>query len=174
MLERANLINSLSDEIKIENLRKNWMSHDARAQMAIVREFGWEKGNRLNKTIISEMGKVMMFRLINALNLPRVKNINDLYNICITAMEFYYPPPSMSYRFEYVSEDELLGIVEKCAIIEQVKRLKITNYYECGCFAMRSGWYQALNLNVTEQCISCIKDGGNQCKVAIKVRKWDK
>ncbi|MFW9938341.1 MAG: hypothetical protein ACFFD5_11880 [Candidatus Thorarchaeota archaeon] len=174
MIERVNLINSLSEESKIEILRKNWMSHDARAQMAIVREFGWEKGNKLNKMIISEMGKVMMFRLINALNLPKVKNINDLYNICITAMEFYYPPPSMSYRFEYVSENELLGVVEKCAVIEQVKKLKVTDDYECGCFNMRSGWYKALGLDVKEECLSCIKDGANQCNIRVKVRNWNK
>ncbi|MFX0043764.1 MAG: hypothetical protein ACFE8L_12705 [Candidatus Hodarchaeota archaeon] len=167
-----NLINSLSNETKIEILRKNWMSHDARAQMAIVREFGWEKGNQLNKMIIFEMGKVMMFRLINALNLPKVKDVNDLFNICLTAMEFYYPPPSMSYKFEYVSENELLGIVEKCSVIEQVKKLRVLDHYECGCFSMRSGWYKALNVDIEEVCLSCIKDGDNQCRVALKVKKW--
>ncbi|MFX1322952.1 MAG: hypothetical protein ACFFAQ_15045 [Promethearchaeota archaeon] len=174
MIERVNLIGSLSNETKLEILRKNWMSHDARAQMAIVREFGWEKGNKLNKMIILEMGNVMMFRLINALNLPKVEDVNDLFNICLTAMEFYYPPPAMSYRFEYISENELLGIVEKCSVIEQVKKLRVSDYYECGCFSMRSGWYKALNVDVEEECLSCIKDGDNQCRIALKVKRWNK
>ncbi len=62
---KANLLSSVNNEKKIEILRKNWMSHEARYQMAIVRELGWEKANNINKTVIYEIGKVMMYRLMN-------------------------------------------------------------------------------------------------------------
>jgi len=165
-------LDSLSDKQRIDILRKNWMSHDARAQMAIVKAFGWEKANKLNKKIIAEMGKVMMHRFANALKIFQVKNLQDLHDICLAAMEFYYPPPSMQYEFQKVSDSELLGIVKNCAVIEQVKSLGVENNYECGCFAMRSGWYKALGVDAEEQCLTCIKDGDEQCRVLIKVKKW--
>ena len=165
-------LDSLSDIQKIDILRKNWMSHDARSQMAIVQAFGWEKANKLNKKIIAEMGKVMMHRFVNALKITQVKNLQNLHDVCLAAMELYYPPPSMLYEFQKVSDSELLGIVKNCAVIEQVKRLGVENNYECGCFAMRSGWYKALGLDAEEECLTCIKDGDKECRVLIKVKKW--
>lgn len=173
MEEQVNLLDSLTDEKRIEILRKNWMSHDARSQMIIVQEFGWEKGNRLNKKIILEMGKVMMYRLINALKFSKVRNIEDLYKICSTAMQFYYPPPSMSYEFQKISDHKLLGIVKKCAVIEQVKKIGVEKDYECGCFSMRSGWYKALKVEVEEECLSCIKNDDEECKILLKVKNWN-
>jgi hypothetical protein len=172
MKKQVNLLDSLSDKKRIEILRKNWMSHDARSQMAIVREFGWEKGNKLNKKIIAEMGKVMMYRFVNALTFSNVKNVQHLHDVCIAVMEFYYPPPSMSYEFQKVSDNELLGIVKQCAVIEQVKRIGMEKFYECGCFAMRSGWYKALGVDVKEECLSCMKNGDNECKILLKVKNW--
>jgi hypothetical protein len=167
-----NLLNSLDDKTRIEILRKNWMSHDARSQMAIVQEFGWEKGNKLNKSIIKEMGKIMMYRLMNALGIKEVKDISRFYNICSTALNFYYPPPAMSYNFQNISDKELIGVIEKCSAIENVKKLGVENSYECGCFSMRSGWYKALGVKVQEDCLSCMKDGDKECKIVIKIKKW--
>lgn len=168
----GDLLSSINDKERIEILRKNWMSQDARCQMGIVQEFGWEKGNKLNKAIISDMGKVMMYRLMNALEIKDVKDINELYNICYAAVKFYYPPPAMMYKFYIISDLEMLGVIEKCSVIENVKKIGVEEDYECGCFSMRSGWYKALGVKIQETCKSCIKDGDNECKIILKVKKW--
>ncbi len=173
MDQNVDLLNLITNEKKIEILRKNWMSHDARAQMAIVREFGWQKGNKLNKSIIHEMGKVMMYRLMKALNITIVSNIEELYNICSAAMELYYPPPYAYYKFQKISDKELMGIVERCPIIDNVKKLGVSNLYECGCFALRSGWYKALGVPINEEALSCIKNGDSGCKIALRVGTWN-
>ena len=170
----VSLLNSISNEKKIEILRKNWTSHDARWEMGVVREFGWEKGNKLNKEIIGEMGKVMMYRLVNALNFPKVKNIDDLILICSTTVEFYYPPPNMSYEFEKISENEALAIVKKCPIIEQVKKIGVTEFYECACLSMRAGWYKALGLKVKEELLTCIKNDEEVCNIKLSTKGWSK
>lgn len=166
------LLKLLSDDNKIEILRKNWISHDAKAQMAIVREFGWEKGNKLNKEIIKEMGKVMMYRLKNALKISKIQNTDEFIAICSAAVEFYYPPPYMYFEFKIKSEDEMLAVIKKCPIINQVNKIGVTNFYECGCFSLRSGWYKALGLEIEEIVTSCIKNGDAECNIIIKVRKW--
>ena len=171
---KASLLSSVNNKMKIEILRKNWMSHEARYQMAIVRELGWEKANNINKTVIYEMGKVMMYRLMNALKISHVDNIDNFKDICITTQEFYYPPPTFSVHFDRESDTSLSGSVEKCGIIENVKRLGVSDQYECGCFAMRSGWYKALGMDVEEKLGNCIKNGANACQITIFVKKWSK
>ncbi len=173
MNQRINLLKKLSDKKKIEILRKNWMSQDAKSQMAIVSEFGWEKGNKINKQVIGEMGKVMMYRFKNALDVKIIKNPDDLINLISTMVEFYYPPPNMVYEFEKISDCQILAIVKKCPIIEQVKSIGVSDFYECGCFEMRKGWYKALKLKAKEECLACIKQGESECKIMIDVSKWN-
>ena len=114
MEEIKNFTGQIPDKKKIEIIRKNWMSHDAKSQMTIVREFGWEKGNKINKQVIQEMGKTMMQRLLNTLEIKKVTNMTDLLNYCYTAMNLYYPPPSMVYELKKLSETEAIGKITKC------------------------------------------------------------
>jgi hypothetical protein len=120
------------------------------------------------------MGKVMMHRLMNALGNPEVKNIEELEAVCSAAMNLYYPPPTFVYRFERLSNTSLLGVIEKCAILENVKKAGVTDFYECGCFAMRSGWYEALGAEVKEELGKCLKRGDKTCEIVLKVNKWRK
>jgi len=172
----SNTINlsMIDDTKKIDILRKNWMSHDARTQMVIVREFGWEKGNQLNKQIISEMGKTMMLRLMNAFGISQISNINEFKAICLAACEFYYPPPSMEYKFEILSDTKVLAIIKKCQSYDNVMKLGVSRFYECGCLAMRSGWYNALNMDVDEELVECLIKGDPTCKIMIRIKKWVK
>ncbi|MBD3342385.1 MAG: hypothetical protein GF353_25010 [Candidatus Lokiarchaeota archaeon] len=172
MIETEDLSKEINDNKKIEILRKNWMSHDARAQMAVVQEFGWEMGNKINKNVMRDIGRTMMYRFMNAVGVKKVHNISDFLTICMSAMKFYYPPPHMNYEFDIISKNEVLGTVKQCAAIQQVKKLGVTNSYECGCFAMRFGWYKALGIKANENCLSCIKDGDSNCKISIKIKKW--
>ena len=174
MAKNSDLLSTISDKQRIEILRKNWMSHEARWQMAAFEAMGWEKGNALNQTIIREMGKVMMHRLMNALGNPEVKNVEELDAVCSAAMDLYYPPPTFVYHFDRLSETSLLGVIEKCAILENVKKAGVTDFYECGCFAMRSGWYEALGVEAKEELGKCLKRGDETCEIVLKVNKWRK
>jgi hypothetical protein len=69
MAKKVDLPFSVTDEQRIEILRKNWMPHEARWQMAVFEVLGWEKSNNLNKAVIRDVGKVMMYRLMNALGI---------------------------------------------------------------------------------------------------------
>jgi hypothetical protein len=50
------------------------------------------------------MGKVMMYRLMNALGISQVKSVEELEAICLAAMRLYYPPPFFVYQFERLSD----------------------------------------------------------------------
>ncbi len=173
MSEQNKLLLKLSCEEKIEILRKNWMSHDARWQMAIVKNFGWKKGNKINKAVIFDMGKIMMRRLMNALDIKKINTIQDHLAICNKAMELYYPYPLMEYNLKIKSENELTGIIKKCITQEQVKNMNVDKFYECGCFSMRSGWFKALGLKVEEECLKCLKNGDDECVINSKIINWN-
>ena len=172
--EQADLLSSITNQQRIEILRKNWMSHEARWQMAVFQEFGWEKGNKLNQAVAREMGKVLMYRLMKALGISQVKNVEELQAICSAAMSLYYPPPTFIYHFERLSNMSFLGVMEKCGIHENVKKAGVADVYECGCFTMRSGWYEALGMEVEEELAKCLRNGDKACEIVIRVNKWRK
>jgi hypothetical protein len=171
MAKKPSLLSSVTVGQRIEILRKNWMSHEARWQIAVFQEFGWEKGNKINQAIAREMGKVAMYRLMKALGVSQVKNVEELEAVCLAAMGLYYPPPAFVYHFERLSNTSFLGVMEKCGIYENVKKAGVSDAYECGCFAMRSGWYEALGMEVEEELLKCLKWGDNACEIVIRVSK---
>nr|MDO8082879.1 hypothetical protein [Candidatus Freyarchaeota archaeon] len=172
MVKNVGLLSSVKNEQRIEILRKTWISHDARWQMAVFQEYGWEKGNKLNREVIRDIGKGMMYRLMKALEISKVNNIEELQAICSVAMDLYYPPPNFAYHFERLSDTSLLGVIKSCGSYENVKKAGVLDHYECGCFAMRSGWYAALGVEVQEELGKCLKKGDNICEIFLRVNKW--
>jgi len=171
MAKKFDLLSSVSVGQRIEILRKNWLSHDARWQMAVFQELGWEKGNKLNQVVAREMGKVAMYRLMKSLEISQVKNVEELEAVCLAAMSLYHPPPAFVYHFECLSNTSFLGVMEKCGIYENVKKAGVSDAYECGCFAMRFGWYEALGMEVEEELLKCLKWGDKACEIVIRVNK---
>ena len=80
--------------------------------------------------IIEEMGKVMMFRLMNALGISKIENAKEFEVITKTAIKFYYPSPISSIHFKHISDNVVLGVVEKCSTYENVKKIGVEKYYE--------------------------------------------
>lgn len=91
MVKKLNLLSSIKNEQQVEILRKTWISHDARWQMAVFLECGWEKGNKLNQEVMRDIGKGMMHRVMKALGISQVKNVEELQAVCSAAMDLYYP-----------------------------------------------------------------------------------
>lgn len=165
-------LSSIENEQRTEIIRKTWTSHDARWQMAVFQEFGWEKGNKLNQQVMRDIGKGMMYRLMKALGISEIKNVEAFQAICTAAIDFYFP--NFSYQVKPLSDTSFLGIIESCDTYENVKKAGVINYYECGCFAMRSGWYDALGLEAKEELGKCLKNGDNICEIFVTVNKWNK
>ncbi len=155
-----------------EILRKNWQSHDARWQMAVFQEFGWEAGNHLNKEVGKQMGKVAMHRLMKRLGVTGVRNLHELRQICEVAMEVFFPLPDFEYHFDYISDTKLVGTIRRCTSYDNVRRVGVEKYYECGCFAMRAGWYEALGVNVEETASKCLMHGDDRCEINLYVKAW--
>ncbi|MFX0211514.1 MAG: hypothetical protein ACFFDT_36390 [Candidatus Hodarchaeota archaeon] len=171
MVER-NLLQSLNDAQKIEILRKNWFSHDARWQYATFLELGFEKGNKLNYKVSNQIGKVIMHRLMNALNMSSIQTIEEFQAILEAAMDLYYPSPQFIYYFKRESNTSLLGVMKFCSIYENVQKVGISDQYKCACIAMHSGWFEALGIKVMEELKKSLKEGDEFCEFYLRIKKF--
>jgi len=162
----------LTAEQQMDVLRSNWLSHDARWQMAVFQNFGWDAGNRLNKDVASQIGKVAMHRLMKHLGVTDVKDVQELREVLEIAMSLFFPPPGFEHQFGQLSDTKLLGTIRRCGSYDNVKRAGVEKYYECGCFAMRAGWYAALGVDVEETVGKCLKAGDDRCDITLHVKSW--
>jgi len=160
----------LTAEQQADMFRKNWTSEDARWQMAVVQHFGWEVGNRLNKEVATQMGKVAMQRLMKELGITGVKDFRELRRVIDIAMTLFFPKPDFDYHFEEPSDTEWVGIVRRCVSYDNVKRVGAEKQYDCGCFAIRVGWYAALGVDVEETLGKCLKAGDDRCEVTVHMK----
>ncbi|MFX0126328.1 MAG: hypothetical protein ACFFAE_22090 [Candidatus Hodarchaeota archaeon] len=163
---------SLTPEQQIKMLRKNWMSHDARWQYATFQELGIEKGNKLNQDVSFQMGKVITYRVMNALGISHINTIEELKAIFDTIMELCYPAPSFIYHFLYKSDKSLLAVMEYCSIYENVNKAGIADQYQCACTNMHSGWCEALGIEAEEQITKSLKNSDEVCEFIFKVTKF--
>lgn len=172
--KEPDLLANLAEDQQKTLLRKNWQYHDAKWQMAVFQQLGVEKGNQINQAVAREMGRVEMYRLANLLGIKSIGTIEDLRILCASVMNLCHPPPAFDYHFEVRSDTEMVGVMDHCATYENVQRAGVESMYECGCFALRSGWYAALDLDVEELGEKCLKTGDEACEICIHVRSWDR
>lgn len=169
---KSKLLSSIPVEKRIEAILKCWMSHDARWQFFTFQELGIEKGNELNQRVSHEIGKIMMHRALNALEITHVTTIEELQAILEAVMELYYPSSNFLYHFEQKSDATLRAIMEYCSIYENVKKAGIADQYECGCVAVHSGWFEAMGIEGEREMQECLKNSDKHCEFLFRVTNW--
>ncbi len=118
------------------------------------------------------MGKVITYRLLNAVGTSQVNTIEEMQTIFDTIMELCYPAPRLIYHFEQKSDSSLLAVMEFCSIYENVKKAGIADQYECACSAMHLGWCDAMKIEAEEEITKSFKKGDESCEFIFKVKKF--
>ncbi|TXT59823.1 MAG: hypothetical protein BAJALOKI1v1_1360008 [Promethearchaeota archaeon] len=168
-----NYLSNISTEEQKDIIRKNWLSHDAKWQISIVKNFGWEKANELNQQIAREIGKIMMYRMLNALNISKVTTIEQLKSLMWAIAHMHFPPPASNYQFEIASKSTLNIIIKKCRTHDNIIKVKAQKKYECGCFSIRSGFFDALDLQFSQKASKTLMKGDDCCKITVQIEDWD-
>jgi hypothetical protein len=102
------------------------------------------------------------------LNLDKPKNENEFMTLVSLAMETFITQDYFDYEFKMLSSGKGIGIIKQCYACTKVKSINVDKDYECGCFGLRQGWYQAMGMNVKEKLIKCLKDGADQCEIIVE------
>ena len=167
------VLSTISEEDKFKMMSKNWLSHDARWQIGSVRYLGWNKANKLNQAVTKQIAKVLMLRMMKALNISEVKNIDQLNLLLGSTTYFNFLIHPSTWYMKTISNEEYELVMEKCFTFENIRRVGATGDYECACFSLREGFFEALNIEMEQTCQKSLMKGDNKCKICIKIKNWN-
>lgn len=160
------------DEAQRELLRRCWYSHDARWYAAVAEEFGMEAANRLNRRAVQALGRVEVRRLIRALGLEEVADLEEFVAVARAGHRILVPPPDMEMEFRMVDARSYEVRLGRCYVHENVERAGIAEHYVCAVFDRLAGWHDAVGLPLAEElpALPCAKSRGDQCRRTLTIR----
>jgi len=175
MMENKNLrdaakeiLAKIPDEVKREMVAKGRWTCDSNWMMALVLTTGWGVANQTNLQVGQAVGKAEMHRLMRALGIERPKNDREFLMLVTLAMESFITKDYFDYEFKMLGPGKMLGIVRQCYANTKVRSVGAEKDYQCGCFGMRSGWYEAMGVEVKENLLKCLKDGADRCEIMVE------
>jgi len=155
-------------ESKKEMVAKSRWTCESNWMMALVFTAGWDVANKMNLQVGQAVGKAEMHRLMKALGLEGLRNDMEFMMLVTLGMETFITKDYFDYEFKILGQGRILGIVRKCYAYTKVRSIGVEKDYQCGCFGMRAGWYQAMGLEVKENLVKCLKDGADRCEITVE------
>jgi hypothetical protein len=155
-------------EEKRELVAKSRWTCDSHWMMSMVFNAGWDVANKMNLQVGQAIGKVEMHRLMKVLGLNKPKDEKEFMVLMTLAMETFTTKDYFDYEFKSLGPDKWVGIIKQCYAYTKVRSINVEKDYECGCFGLRAGWYQAMGLDVKEKLVKCLKDGADQCEIMVE------
>ncbi|PKN88999.1 MAG: hypothetical protein CVU51_02435 [Deltaproteobacteria bacterium HGW-Deltaproteobacteria-1] len=162
------MLDKITMEEKRELLAKSKWTLDSYWMMAVAMNSGWDIANQMNLQVAQRTSKVEMLRLVKLLNMEKIKDRNEFMILFEIAMQTLLPQEYFDYEFQFQSPDKGIGIMKRCYAHTKVKSINVDKDYQCGCFGIRAGWYEAMGVTVKETMIKCLKDGNSRCETVIE------
>jgi hypothetical protein len=155
-------------EEKRELVAKSRWTCESNWMMSLVFTAGWEVANKVKIQVGQAVGKAEMHRLMKVLDLNKPKNEKEFMMLITMGMETFITKDYFDYEFKLLSSGKWVGIIKQCYAYTKVHSINVDKDYECGCFGMRQGWYQAMGLEVKENLVKCLKDGADRCEITVE------
>jgi hypothetical protein len=162
------LLEKLSFATQREIVAKSRWTCESNWMMALVLIAGWDAANKANLQCAQAIGKAEMYRLMKALGIETPKNDEEFMSLILTAMETFITKDYFDYDFKILGPGKMMAVVRQCYAYTKVKSIGVEKDYECGCFGMRAGWYEAMGLEIKENLITCLKDGSDRCEIMVE------
>ncbi len=155
------------DEMREMIIKSRWTC-DSHWMMSMVMNAGWDVANKINLEVCQRVGHVEMRRLITAMNLNKPVNNEEFMMMLKLAMEAFLPKDYFDYEFCSTESGRNIAIIHQCYSNTKLRSISAEKEYRCGCFGLRAGWYQALNVEVKEKLLKCLKEGDDCCEIQIE------
>lgn len=139
----------------------------------MVMTAGWDVANRMNLQVGKAVGHVEMQRLLNSLGLDKARNVDEFTMLLTLAMETFITKDYFDYGYEPAQQGLAIGVIRQCYANTKLRSIGAQKEYVCGCFGLRTGWYQAMGVEVKENLIKCLKDGDDRCEILIESIVFD-
>lgn len=155
-------------ESKREIVAKSRWTCESNWMMALVLTSGWDVANKTNLQVGQAVGKAEMHRLMKALGIERPRNDIEFMMLVTSGMETFITKDYFDYESKILGPGRMLEIVRKCYAYTKIRSIGAEKNYQCGCFGMRAGWYQAMGLEVKENLVKCMKDVADRCEITVE------
>ena len=129
-------------------LQMCWAQHDGQWFLKSKFKYGIEEANAMNNRVVFSMGKIEARHILSALGIKKgtLKTIPEMFKVINTFMDVIIPKV-MKFRFIAHSENEGVGIVDKCFIWKEVVKSKAESEYKCACNHRHRGWIESMGVN---------------------------
>ncbi len=171
--EAVALLSGIPVETKREMVIKSRFTCESHWMMAMVFSSGWKMANKMNLQVAQAVAKAEMHRLMKALGKAKPGDDSEFLLLTTAAMEAFMTKDYFEYEFRIVCPGRLLGVVNQCYAYTKVSSIKVDKDYQCGCFGMRAGWYEAMGVQVEERLVKCLKEGADRCEIEANVLGYD-
>ncbi|MFH1139465.1 MAG: DUF6125 family protein [Pseudomonadota bacterium] len=151
-------MNELSDGAVRELIQKCWMTHDGTWFLHVLKEYGIEAANRLNKAANRSLAFIEVERIRKAHGLGEVKTFEELVAL-LELTNKVVKGDFMDFTVVVPSPGTLRFDLGRCFALEGMKRLGVEHQYECGIFNRVEGWFDALRTTweVRPKILNCMK-----------------
>ncbi len=150
-----------------EMLAKSRWACDSHWMMAFVIAAGWEAANQANLQVTRAVGKAEMHRLMKLLGMEGVPSDEEFMLLVRIAMECFTTSDYWEYQTLITDLGEMKALVTRCYAYTKVASIGVEKDYQCGCFGLRAGWYDAMGIDVDETLVACLKDGDPHCEIVV-------
>ena len=153
-----------------EMLAKSRWNCDSHWMMALVINAGWETANRVNLEVVKATGKTEMHRLMKLVGIKEVSTDEEFGLLVMMAMAVFTTSDYWEYETRGLPSGDMKAYISRCYAYTKTRSIGVERDYECGCFGLRAGWYEAMGVDVEEVLIRCLKDGDSQCEIHLEKR----
>ena len=141
-----------------ELVQKCWMTHDGTWFLHVLKDYGIEAANRLNKAANRSLAFIEIERIRKAYGLDEVRSFEALVEL-LKLSDNVVKGRFMDFSVSIPSPGTLRFDMGRCFALEGMKRLGVEREYECGIYNRVEGWFDALGVNweVRPRVLHCLK-----------------
>ena len=157
----------------VNEIKKYWWLHDSFWHAAAVKEFGIEKGNKLNLEVNERTFRMLTMMWLRKGIIKKPESIEDLVSIYKTFWrsvffdEMYYTEPIT------IEGNKATWFGTACNAYESLKKAGMTEGYECGCKALRNGVMKALRLKPLHTIEESLVKGDGRCVITFEFERQE-
>ncbi|MFB0560662.1 MAG: DUF6125 family protein [Candidatus Lokiarchaeia archaeon] len=160
------LFDKLSKQELKELLIKCWMTHDGMWFYHCFLEFGIDTANKLNKEAIKSLSAIEVQRIKKARGMEkeRIETFEQLKKM-VNAVFSVVKGDFMDFEYSFLSENCLHWEQKKCFAHEGMKRIGVSEKYECGLLYRVQCWLDILGVkySINPQTDTCILNSCEKC-----------
>ena len=150
-----------------ELLVKNWMTHDGMWFLNAYLSLGIKAANKLNKSAIKSLAQIESARIQKALgkeneNIDTFGKLKQFIDDSFSIVKGDF----MDFKYTFPQENLMHWEMQKCFAYEGMKRIGVTDQYECGVLYRVKCWLDALKLDykIEPRVKGCLKASGQNCE----------